>query len=127
MRPRWMTILLAAVGFVFAVLVLMLGSKRAAVDGAVVPRRVASSAPAEHETTPEMTRANVADVTPPDVSDGSASGAIHFERAAPGSRIDMNVRAAVGIWQPGAHRLRVLLLERAPTPQQSASLAASLQ
>lgn len=60
----------------------------------------------------------------------TASGAIHFERegsdASTNERIDVNVRAAVGVWQPEQHRLLVYLFEREPTPARTAQLVASV-
>jgi len=57
--------------------------------------------------------------------------AIHFERGAnkgkAAGRIDANAKYAVGIWQPGERRLRVLLLEKPPQPGESETLRAALQ
>lgn len=129
MRSRWITLALAALGFVIAVVLLRPASDDGAASVAAIPQAsvpaMTAAAKAVPDTKPDAKQRTEA--APDVVSDGSASGAIHFARANPRSHIDMNVRAAVGIWQPNEHRLRVLLLERAPTPQQSASLAASLQ
>jgi hypothetical protein len=60
---------------------------------------------------------------------GTASGAVHFQKSVHGAadnadRIDLAVHAALGIWQPSRHRMRILLLENAPNASQVDTLLA---
>jgi hypothetical protein len=57
---------------------------------------------------------------------GSATGSIHFERtpgataAGKSASLELTVRAGLGVWQPGRHRLRVVLLDTSPHAAQTA-------
>jgi hypothetical protein len=68
---------------------------------------------------------------PVDETVGQATSTIHFERAKnkvnPAGRIDVNARYAVGVWQPGERRMRVLLMEKAPKDGESETLRNALQ
>jgi hypothetical protein len=63
---------------------------------------------------------------------GQAQGNIHFERQ-PGEKetqgvsIDFEVKAALGLWQPGESRMRILLLESEPKRDQVAQLIDTIQ
>ena len=94
-----------------------------------VHEAIASSARA-----PALPHAQPIEVSREEATD-TASGSIRCERPAndgsaasrlEASRIDVNAHAAVGVWRPGEHLLRVLLLERAPTPEQSSRLLTEL-
>lgn len=62
---------------------------------------------------------------------GHAAGDIHFVqqigREAKGARIDIHVKAALGLWEPTASRMRILLLEAEPKSDQIAPLLSSMQ
>jgi len=63
---------------------------------------------------------------------GEAQGAIHFERKPAerdtrGERIDIDVKSAVGVWQPGGLVMRVLLLEATPATESVGGLLAAIQ
>jgi hypothetical protein len=63
---------------------------------------------------------------------GQAKGNIRFEQRpagkyASGARIDIDVKAALGLWQPGENRMRILLLESEPKRDQIAQLIDTIQ
>jgi hypothetical protein len=63
---------------------------------------------------------------------GQAQGAIHFEkkpaeRDAQGESIDINVRSALGVWQPDSRVMRVLLLESQPAAGNVADMLGAIQ
>jgi hypothetical protein len=93
------------------------GTPTPVVEPAAAPSPVAKQAPVAVEKIEE--------------SVGSARSAIHFERAASkgtrASSIDVNAQYAVGVWQPGERRLRVLLLEKAPQAGDAEQLRSALQ
>jgi hypothetical protein len=63
---------------------------------------------------------------------GRATGAIHFEkkpleRDSKGESIDIDVKSAVGVWQPDGRVMRVLLLESAPAAESVDALLGAIQ
>lgn len=63
---------------------------------------------------------------------GEASGNIHFARLPSGkegraANIDLQVRSALGVWQPGENLMRILLLESAPAHEQVAELVTAVR
>jgi hypothetical protein len=94
-------------------------------------------APVEHAKAAEvrspLPTANAAS-TPDEPSEqlGQAKGNIHFERQPAakdlkGASIDINVKAALGLWQPGESRMRILLLETEPRRDQVAQLVDAIE
>ncbi len=137
-----------ALGFaavVAAVFALVLWVWRKPDVAATTDVKAASPAPAMRAT-PNISATTSASATPAPQTNapleasaaGSASGSIHFERsdAATSSdtrgdtrgdtQIDVHVQAAVGIWQPNSRRLRIVLLEHAPTAAQAAQLVTAV-
>jgi hypothetical protein len=96
------------------------------------PAPVAAAADRAPATAPApIAKPAVAAAAPVDETVGQARSAIHFERAAskvnPASRIDVNAQYAVGVWQPGERRMRVMLMEKAPQPGEAETLSNALQ
>jgi hypothetical protein len=63
---------------------------------------------------------------------GEATGNIHFARVPSkkeghGAKIDLEVRSALGVWQPGENLMRILLLESAPANEQVAQLVSAVR
>ncbi|MEJ0035429.1 MAG: hypothetical protein WDO68_05025 [Gammaproteobacteria bacterium] len=125
------TLVLGALGALGFALVLLLRSFGTATPAIAAPSRVMQSAPVRNADVGAPDPAPVADAptktpkatTPVDADAlsavGQANGAIHFEkkpaeRDGKGESIDINVRSAVGVWQPDGGVMRVLLLESAP-------------
>ena len=75
--------------------------------------------------------------SPASVADGvgMAQGNINFVRESPGQTEDrgaraairLNVRSAVGVWQPSESRMRILLLEAAPRSEEVAGILSAVQ
>ena len=82
--------------------------------------------PAKPPETPQVVDAEAATAI------GQARGAIHFEkkpaeRDAKGESIDINVRSALGVWQPDGRVMRVLLLESRPGADSVGQMLGAIQ
>jgi len=136
MRPtqsRW-TLVIGLMMAALGALLVWLGQPPAETVSTTPVMRPAAAAAAP-EVLPPAAPARVAEATaaaaPVDETVGQARSAIHFERAAtkitPAGRIDVDAQYAVGVWQPGERRMRVLLLEKAPKAGESETLRDALQ
>jgi hypothetical protein len=129
---------LALAGFVAMILVRALSTSptvaTAAFSPTVRPARSASPpAPEQPQVTPSKLAAlrNAPDAaTVPGV--GHADGAIHFEkrpveRDTKGDAIHIDVRSALGVWEPEGLVMRVLLLESPPSEEEIAPMLAAIR
>ena len=130
MSSRWKLTIVAALAALITLLVLQWqrpADRDTAASFAVSAPTVAPGVgSAKTPARPAVPRAPVAG----NDSAGAASGSIHFTRAAEGAgpeaRIDMDVKIALGVWQPSHRRLRILLLESVAPAAQLAQLASLL-
>jgi len=89
--------------------------------------------PRAQDPAPAAPKPATVEVAPVDASLGEAEGNIHFSRvpAKQGDgapvRIDLQVRSALGVWQPGQNTMRILLMEAAPASEQIAKLVDAVQ
>jgi hypothetical protein len=136
-QSRW-TFVIALTMAVLGALIVWLAQSRATdeVPATALAPRVASAAEppviTPSPTLPPVQAAKqvAAPAAAPDESVGTASSAIHFERAAKkpiaAASIDVNAKFAVGVWRPADRWLRVLLLEKEPKPGEAAALRDAL-
>jgi hypothetical protein len=131
---RWTSVialLLAAVG----ALIVWLRQPSATpqvVERPAAPRTISEAPPAVAPTVAAPGAKQPARAAAPvDESVGYATSTIQFVRAAnkvnPAGRIEVNAQYAVGVWQPGERRMRVLLLEKAPKPGEAEVFRDALQ
>lgn len=134
-RSSFLLCVLVAVGF--ALVIVMRWFDRAE------PIAVTTISPVMQTQT--MRDANVAPVVEPVAAEvpkpvatetasvvGEANGAIHFERKpqerdSPGESISIDVKSAVGVWQPGGLVMRVLLLESPPAADNVGAMLGAIQ
>lgn len=98
-------------------------TSRAVVRTTPTPALPAAPKPAGPAPAPESSAADVV---------GHAKGSIHFEKEAEqgsGRResIDINVRSALGVWQPDGRVMRVLLLEAPPAADSVDGMLVAIQ
>ena len=98
-------------------------ARNANVEPVSEPAPVTSTPPAQ---APKIIAAEAASAV------GQAQGAIHFERKpqerdAKGESIDIDVKSAVGVWQPDGLVMRVLLLESPPAAESVSAMLGAIQ
>ena len=82
---------------------------------------------------PAPARSPIVDAPQTSTSVGEAKGNIHFARQpsqkkeGPADRIDLVVRSALGVWQPGENLMRIVLLESPPASDDVSKLVRAVR
>jgi hypothetical protein len=131
---------LVALGFAIVIGIKMIGPSYddphvvavTAAPALTLPNSATPAADAAPTATSAAIASSPAEATSPHNSLGEANGNIHFARLPSGkegggAHIDLQVRSALGVWQPGENLMRILLLESAPAQDQVAQLVSAVR